>query len=77
MEFIVGATFRSKWFEGIIKVLSINEREDTLEVEYPVVSEPAGENNWTDTKIDFWNLSYTRDRFITGDYFNYQKNNEE
>lgn len=56
----VGMKFISKWFPGITEVLSINEDENTLDVE---IHRASGHNH-----TEEWNLEHTKYGFERGDY---------
>lgn len=62
MELQIGQKFTSKWFEGIVEIMKIDEKENELYVY--ILS--YKNNSWTET----WNLNHTIWGFQNGDYKN-------
>lgn len=60
MELEIGMKFTSKWFEGITEILTINQVENTLDVEI----QHANNHNHSEE----WNLQHTIWGFEQGDY---------
>jgi hypothetical protein len=59
IEITVGMYFSSKWFSGICSVISIDEKNNTLEVH---IDRERGYHDET------WNLQHTIWGFENGDY---------
>ena len=60
MKLEIGMKFTSKWFEGTIEILAINEEENTLDVE---IHRASGHNH-----SEEWNLQHTLWGFERGEY---------
>ena len=59
MELSIGMIFKSKWFEGTTKILSINKENNSLEVE---IFRSTGSHS------EDWNLQHTIWGFENADY---------
>lgn len=60
MELEIGMKFRSKWFDGITEILSINKQLSTLEVQ---ISRETGHSH-----TEEWVLHHTIWGFERGEY---------
>lgn len=60
MTLEIGMKFRSKWFEGTTEILSINEKENTLDVE---IHRKNGHSH-----VEQWNLEHTTWGFVRAEY---------
>jgi hypothetical protein len=57
------STFKSKWFNGLVTIVAINEEINEMLVDI----NPQEENR--STWRESWNLAHTRTGFNNGDYY--------